>query len=472
MNIKPLPLLLGAVLGLVAIAATVKISDLPISTSPSANSYIEIADLNAATKSVRLSLTYLQPASANLTNWASISTNALGSAGLWAANGSGEISPTDTNRPVRVPFLTVDGTLNADTIEVTGPTASTFAYWGSDKTLTNAPYAPLRSDVDTVTGNLGVSTHSASASYIDLNQAYSYESVSGAKTISYATNGSASTFKTAMRVFYNASGSDQTLSLPIEWTTNLYSPIPTKLTNGWITRMIVDAAGATSDSYAQTNCTVKFEFCKAYVPPTVTFDASSAIAQVADRSAITNTITVGSGDNRLLVVLVGFHNGSPALSVSGVTAGGVAMTKLGASSYEWMNGQEMWYLTNPTSGSLTVIATLDGSSTYRSLSAISFSGVNQTTPMDGFQAANGSSTGSTLTVTSEQGDLAVNGIFQYGGDPTYTEGAGQTTRYSYTTTGDVNVYGSTEPGAASTAMSCSFDATTAIVHLAANINHQ
>lgn len=69
MNLSPAPMksfrpmLVGLLLGvaaLVAIAASVKISDLPLSSTPSTNTFLEIADMDAVTKSSKYLLTNLQ----------------------------------------------------------------------------------------------------------------------------------------------------------------------------------------------------------------------------------------------------------------------------------------------------------------------------------------------------------------------------------------------------------------------------
>lgn len=168
----------------VAMGATVKISDLPLSTSPSTNSFIEVSDLNAGTKSVK----YL------LTN------------------------------------LVTEATLTANYV--------------------------LKSDIVSAKASLAAPTE---ANIVDMAVPSTTNTVSGAVTINHATNGLASFEMSHVRWYYNGSGSDQTLTLPATWKTNVFSAVPTKLTNSSITVMYVKSTGNT---LAQTNVYVSFEFYK------------------------------------------------------------------------------------------------------------------------------------------------------------------------------------------------------------------
>lgn len=74
--------ILGAAV-VIAIAATVKISDLPLATNPSTNTFIEIADMNAATKSLKYPLDSV-PSYARITNamtWSGNTNNVIGGDG-------------------------------------------------------------------------------------------------------------------------------------------------------------------------------------------------------------------------------------------------------------------------------------------------------------------------------------------------------------------------------------------------------
>ncbi len=98
------------------------------------------------------------------------------------------------------------------------------------------------------------------AQWVDMSTPSQTNAVSGAVTISCATNGVAGTELAHVRWFFNGSGSDQTLTLPATWRTNFFSAVPSKLTNGITTVMYVKSTGSTTAT--QTNVFVSFEFYK------------------------------------------------------------------------------------------------------------------------------------------------------------------------------------------------------------------
>jgi hypothetical protein len=114
----------------------------------------------------------------------------------------------------------------------------------------------------TVAGNLGAVLAVGSTTYVDLNFASATNAISGALTIVYATNGVNLIHKTQTRWLFNGSGSDQTLTIPAGWRTNVYSAVPTKLTNATVTKLILESGGPTGSTALQTNCYVSFEYFK------------------------------------------------------------------------------------------------------------------------------------------------------------------------------------------------------------------
>lgn len=102
-----------------------------------------------------------------------------------------------------------------------------------------------------------------------------------------------------------------------------------------------------------------------------------------------------SGSDRVL--LVGFFKFASGDSVTGVTYGGVAMTQLGkraadASGYIYLYG-----LVNPATGANNVVATSSASVEWYG-EAVSYNGVNQTTPFPD-TAVTSTSTGTSFTGT-------------------------------------------------------------------------
>lgn len=67
----------------------------------------------------------------------------------------------------------------------------------------------------------------------------------------------------------------------------------------------------------------------------------------------TTSYTIASGTNRLLMVGIGYKN--DAGSVSSVTYGGVALTKLGQINNSTISKVELWYLLNPQVGTASLV---------------------------------------------------------------------------------------------------------------------
>jgi len=152
-------------------------------------------------------------------------------------------------------------------------TGSRFAMYDSEKNLTNdiaatGTGAPVRADSPaltgqaTVAGNIGALLSVGSTTYVDMNVAAATNSVTGTFTILYATNGADLVYKAVTRWFFNGSGSAQTLAIPANWRTNVLSAVPPALTNGTITKMIVESGGPTYSEALQTNCYVFFSYFK------------------------------------------------------------------------------------------------------------------------------------------------------------------------------------------------------------------
>jgi len=114
----------------------------------------------------------------------------------------------------------------------------------------------------TVANNVVASMGSGVLTYVDMNKASSYDSVTANVTFLHATNGAANIHKSHVHWLANASGSDKTLTIPSQWKTNIYSPVPTALTNGTITKMYVDSFGSTGNATEQANVAVSFEYFK------------------------------------------------------------------------------------------------------------------------------------------------------------------------------------------------------------------
>lgn len=169
---------------------------------------------------------------------------------------------------------------------------------------------------------------------------------------------------------------------------------------------------------------------------TITKDAESAKAW---SSTTTWNHTIGSGRNRMLLVLVSVRNES----ATSVTYDGVAMTKIGDSS---TYNASIWALPNPNIGTNQVAVTLSGSDDFAG-GGISLFGAAQTDYVDDVDNAGGdagSGTVSTTVTSTIPNGIAVqcvihqhdsNGTFGSGQDAIYNSsgndgGAGSSKTYS------------------------------------------
>ncbi|MFX0185481.1 MAG: hypothetical protein ACFE95_20550 [Candidatus Hodarchaeota archaeon] len=175
-----------------------------------------------------------------------------------------------------------------------------------------------------------------------------------------------------------------------------------------------------------------------------------------DRQSFTHSHTI-SGINRLLVVSVQIIDTS--VVVSSITYGGGSnyLTKVAEKSYDDSTSNkprvEIWRLINPPTGIHNVVVTLSKAG-KAAIGAISYTGVDQTTPIDGINSAQGKSTLPSVTVTSDTDDLVQDVMASdAGGQP--TKGPEQTLWWMIPMGGSGSKYGvgSTEDGAPSVVMS-------------------
>jgi len=165
--------------------------------------------------------------------------------------------------------------------------------------------------------------------------------------------------------------------------------------------------------------------------------------------------TIKSGSNRILIVALSTRDGSA--SVSGVWYGSELLSQIGGQAATGsQNRTDLWYMLAPPTGTANVFVGLLTSKRVVA-SAISFTGVNQTTPLGTFVGATGQSTTASVNVSSAPGELVLDTVTTNGDANTLTANAGQTEQWDlFSGTGDLNNVrggGSTEPGAASVTMS-------------------
>jgi hypothetical protein len=151
-------------------------------------------------------------------------------------------------------------------------------------------------------------------------------------------------------------------------------------------------------------------------PTSVVFDAVGPDSTGAVRaSGAGNTLSwqhvCTSGANRLLVVVVANSSiTAAASSVTSVTYNGTSMTSAGfrASNDQTAGGVHMFYLVNPDSGNNTVLVTVNTASDIEA-GSVSFSNVNQNSPVRNFTSNVGDSTSPSLTISSATNNMVVDG---------------------------------------------------------------
>lgn len=178
----------------------------------------------------------------------------------------------------------------------------------------------------------------------------------------------------------------------------------------------------------------------------VTFDVVTS-ASGASVSSLSFSHTPTTQANRLLYGMVTFSNS--ATSVSSMTYNSVAMTVLDA-KIGLNSSMGVDYLVAPATGSNTAVFTLSGSSSFVAGNAVSYYGVNQSTPVGtpvNGQAAVGAPS---VTATSATGETVVDWVSQI--STALTVGSGQTQRYNAVVGTLYRLSGSDEAGAASVVM--------------------
>ena len=184
-------------------------------------------------------------------------------------------------------------------------------------------------------------------------------------------------------------------------------------------------------------------------PPAV--DAVSTDTTGVDSFTISHTTT---GTYRLMLVGIS-HNPNNNEIVSSVTYNGTALTLVGTATWSNDARAEIWQLVAPDTGTHDVVITFSENMSAGAVAGVmTFTEVNQTTPLGTFASANGLSAGpATVNVSSATNEL----VFDTVACETCTSltvGGGQT-EYWNLSQNDTHVMGagSTEPGAATVTMS-------------------
>ncbi|MDG1893656.1 MAG: DUF4347 domain-containing protein [Fuerstiella sp.] len=177
----------------------------------------------------------------------------------------------------------------------------------------------------------------------------------------------------------------------------------------------------------------------------VAVDASSSGSASSQASVTVSHAT--SGENRLMLVSVATDPHGE--SVASVTYNGVSLSPVGAEEDAGAHSRaEIWSLTAPDTGTHDVVVTMTGTGYFGvNVGVMTFTDVDQTTPLANFSNAFGSSTSASTTVTSATNDLVFGVVNSHNGAAA-TPGTGQT-EYFDLVESQSNSSGTVEAGAAS-----------------------
>ena len=186
-----------------------------------------------------------------------------------------------------------------------------------------------------------------------------------------------------------------------------------------------------------------------------TLNSGGVSSGVIDAQAsLTFSHTVGAGSNRCLYVGISWWSGGSAITLTGVTFGGVAMTIVGTVATNATENDycAVYRLIAPAVSTADVVASFSGNTDIVG-GAITLDDVHQTTPSSASNTATGNSTTESVGVTSAVGELVLAFFHHhYPEAPPHGYGASQTGRWDVNTGGgnDTNGACSTKAGASGT----------------------
>lgn len=201
----------------------------------------------------------------------------------------------------------------------------------------------------------------------------------------------------------------------------------------------------------------------------ITLDVISALGDAAVATVLNITHTFGGSDRYGFCNFATNAGGVSATSVVIDPGGGdeLAMAEVYRVSTAGMSGH-MWGVVAPPTGTFTVRITMPGLDNIAGR-VISWTGVDQSTPIGTAVTHTDTGTSATVDVSSESGDLVIDSLGQR--DATgLAAGGGQTQRWQDTGTNDNVTACSTEPGAGTVTISWSWTNSTNFGYGAVNIN--
>ncbi len=171
---------------------------------------------------------------------------------------------------------------------------------------------------------------------------------------------------------------------------------------------------------------------------------------VNNASSITFSHTPGAGTNRLMLVGISWSGEGTARTVTGVTFGGTSLTPVGTYNYTDNNRLVAIYSLKETFGTTaaSVVVNFSGA-VWAYAGAVTFAGVDQTTPLGAFSGAAGNSTTPSVGVTTASGDLVFDTVAANNNLNNFNVGASQSQQWNVNqqtdTTSGIRGAASTEP---------------------------
>jgi hypothetical protein len=168
---------------------------------------------------------------------------------------------------------------------------------------------------------------------------------------------------------------------------------------------------------------------------TIGFDSQNSAILTSTGNSISWSHTTGTGNDRILLVSVDvFRSSNTPTTINSITSNGVALTQLATNLYNTdpRVRSYVFYLLNPSSGTNTITANFT-TSTLAIGGSVTYTNVNQTTPILASNTASGSGTSQSVGVTASGTNSKV--LFGHLGTyrtNSYTITDAQTTRWSQT----------------------------------------
>lgn len=177
----------------------------------------------------------------------------------------------------------------------------------------------------------------------------------------------------------------------------------------------------------------------------IAFDAVSTGMNATNPTSLTWSHTC-SGSDRVLIVGTSTESdssGHTAQTVSGITYAGVALNHI-RSDYITDNGTELWYLIAPATGANNIVVTMTAVVDGLFGAGLSFTGVDQTNPIDNNAGTTTTGTSISQALTTNVANAMIVNIMQhYNSSAVLTPDADQTQRFNTPTTGDNDQAGGT-----------------------------